>query len=133
MLKVAAEGKGSEGALGPCKIPSSSSHHKNSHSVSHCEKNCENEKFFKEGEDFISDQELLRRQRKYALDKQFLFKLQGMCNRVRELRSVLDEAEKLNANIKERKEKDRIRQLRMLNKKKLRERMSSVAKDMQQG
>ena len=52
-------------------------------------------RYFKDDEVYLTEKELLRRQRKFALDKQFLFKLKNMCNRVKELRQAFEEAERL--------------------------------------
>ena len=82
-------------------------------------------RYFKEDELYLTENELLRRQRKYALDRQYLFKLQNMCNRVKDLRHAFEEAERLDYLIKIQKEREAKKQSKMMVKMKLREKQNN--------
>ena len=52
-------------------------------------------RYFKKGEVTMTHDELLKRQRKHAMDQHFLNKLNRMCRRIKELQIAYKEIESL--------------------------------------
>ena len=82
-----------------------------------CTRNDTNAKYFRDGESQLILNELIRRQRRFTLNRIFMSTLNNMCKKVKDMQNTITEAEQLHKMHREKRIKDAYKKHKIMLKK----------------